>query len=48
MSSMETVAIGGATAMFAGYHADALDPWRHSIPFLIIIYDHFLYAHRRS
>ena len=42
VSSMETVAIAGAIAMFAGYHADALDPWRHSIPFLIIIYVSFL------
>jgi len=37
-SCMETAALAAGVALFVTYHTDALDPWRHAVPFLMLIY----------
>lgn len=37
-SRIDTAAIAASIALFISYHSDAWDPWRHAIPFLIVIY----------
>jgi hypothetical protein len=37
-SRIDTAAMAAAAALFIGFHSEAWDPWRHAIPFVVIIY----------
>ena len=37
-SRLDIAAIAAGVAAFATYHADAWDPWRHTVPFIVLIY----------
>jgi hypothetical protein len=37
-SAMEIAALAAAAGIFVGYHTDAWDLWRHSIPLVLLIY----------
>jgi hypothetical protein len=37
-SSLEIAALAAGGAVFVTYHADAWDPWRHTLPFVLLIY----------
>lgn len=37
-SSVEMVAIAAGAAIFVSYHTDAWDLWRHTLPFVVLVY----------
>lgn len=36
--ALEIAALAGFVSIIMSYHLESLDPWRHSLPFLIVIY----------